>query len=158
MITRLALSNLQTFIKPQSRKLRALAGFVLQQEGYAKSCTLSLALVDDSAITALNNQYLSHDYATDVLSFNLLDEADLKLPQHGSPLLGEIIISGETAFRQASQFKLHPHEELEHLLVHGILHLLNYEDSTPKFRNKMEERTQKLLKDFKNSYDTKKIY
>jgi probable rRNA maturation factor len=146
----LALTNLQSFIKPKARKLRALTSFVLEEEGCPPGSTISLVLVDDAAIISLNKQYLKHNYATDVLSFNLQEGEALKLPPHQTPPLGEIIISGQTALRQAEERKVIPHKELEHLLVHGILHLLKYEDADPRHKKLMEKRTLELLKKFQN--------
>ena len=154
----LALTNLQSCIKPKLRRLKALARFILEQEGRAASCKLSLVLVDDAAITTLNRQYLRHNYATDVLSFNLLDGQALKLPPGQKPLWGEIIISGETALRQAEENALEPHWELEHLVAHGLLHLLSYDDASPRERELMEARALKLLQAFTADYEPKKIH
>jgi probable rRNA maturation factor len=154
----LAITNLQSFIKPRVRKIKALTSFILEQENCAMDGGLSLVLVDDAAITALNKQYLNHGYATDVLSFNLLDGKAIKLPPRQKPLWGEIVISGQTALRQAEEHALAPHWELEHLVAHGILHLLSYDDAAPQQKKLMEERALKLLQAFNADYESKKIH
>lgn len=81
---------------------------------------MSLALVTDLEIHQLNRQYRAKDKATDVLAFPLADEIQ-------PFLLGEIIISVETAMRQARCRGLSLQEEVQVLLIHGILHLLGYD-------------------------------
>jgi probable rRNA maturation factor len=81
---------------------------------------LSLALVADATIHALNRRYRGKDKPTDVLAFPLADEVQ-------PSLLGDVVISVETASRQARR-RGHPlREELQVLLVHGILHLAGYD-------------------------------
>ena len=81
---------------------------------------LSLALVTDREIHALNRQYRGKDKPTDVLSFPLADTLQ-------PALLGDVIISLETAARQAQRRGHSLREELQTLLIHGILHLLGYD-------------------------------
>lgn len=81
---------------------------------------LSIALVKDATIRVLNHRYRGKDEPTDVLSFPL---ADALQPF----LLGEVIISIETAARQAERRGRPLREELQVLLIHGILHLLGYD-------------------------------
>jgi rRNA maturation RNase YbeY len=81
---------------------------------------LSLALVTDREIHTLNRQYRGKDKPTDVLSFPLADTLQ-------PALLGDVIISLETAARQAQRRGHSLREELQTLLIHGILHLLGYD-------------------------------
>ena len=81
---------------------------------------LSLALVTDPEIHDLNRRYRGKDRPTDVLSFPL---ADALQPS----LLGEVVISVETAVRQAQRRGHSLPEELQTLLIHGVLHLLGYD-------------------------------
>lgn len=107
---------------------------------------LSLLFTDDSEIQELNRNYRRKDKATDVLSF-ALDEGRgiLKLKQ--APL-GDIVISVETALRQARKFRVTPKQEFQRLLIHGLLHLLGYdhEGVTVKEANRMRRREKQLLK------------
>ncbi|MFQ5989410.1 MAG: rRNA maturation RNase YbeY [Candidatus Methylomirabilales bacterium] len=102
---------------------------------------VSVVLVDDRAIRRLNRLYLNHDRPTDVLAF----PQQQGLPSPQPHLLGDVVISVETAARQA---KAHGHslaQELAMLLIHGILHLLGYDDSTPATRRRMWAEQARLL-------------
>jgi probable rRNA maturation factor len=81
---------------------------------------LSLALVTDPEIHVLNRQYREKDKPTDVLSFPLADKLQ-------PSLLGDVVISVETAARQAQRRGHSLREELQILLIHGVLHLLSYD-------------------------------
>jgi probable rRNA maturation factor len=85
---------------------------------------LTLSLTNDRELRALNRQYAGEDHATDVLSF-----------EQDAPLLGDVIISVETARKQAKAAKHSLLAELFHLSVHGMVHLMGYDHAT-----KAEER------------------
>jgi probable rRNA maturation factor len=109
------------------------ARHILRDEGASRG-EVSILLTDDLTIHHMNRQYRNQDKPTDVLSFcqRESDHGVLNLPANsGSPeILGDVIISVETAERQAHQNGLCVAEELAMLTVHGILHLLGYEDET----------------------------
>lgn len=100
-----------------------------------------MLLVGDRVIRRLNRAYLDHDYPTDVLAF----------PQHNDPsspqlqLLGDVVISVETAARQAKEHGHSLARELALLLIHGILHLFGYDDSTAAARRRMWAKQARLL-------------
>lgn len=85
---------------------------------------LSVLLTDDEQIHELNRDYRGKDKPTDVLSFSQL-EADEE--DQVATVLGDIVISVDTAKRQAKERELRTGEEILRLLVHGLLHLLGYE-------------------------------
>ena len=85
------------------------------------SAVLSIALVDDDRMASLNAAHLNHDGPTDVLSFDLRDN-------DGSPLEGELVLSVDTAAREAQQRGHALEAELMLYAVHGTLHLLGYDD------------------------------
>jgi probable rRNA maturation factor len=92
-------------------------------------------------IRALNLQYRAKDKSTDVLSFPLADE----LQPH---LLGDVVISVETAARQAQRRRHSLREEIQTLLIHGILHLLGYDHEISRseaIRMHRKEREVKAL-------------
>jgi probable rRNA maturation factor len=89
-----------------------------------QSCELSVRIVDDASIRRLNARYRGIDRPTDVLAFPMREGAFAHLhPQ----LLGDIVISAETARRQARARHHSLAKELTHLLIHGTLHLLGYD-------------------------------
>lgn len=86
---------------------------------------VSVTLCDDKFIRRLNKQYRKKDCATDVLSFTMGEDN----------LWGDIIISIETAKRQAKEYGVSLPEELKRLAVHGTLHLLGYTHREMKMRD-----------------------
>jgi len=83
-----------------------------------KSAEISVALLDDPAITALNLKFLDVPGPTDVLAFSLGDRAEL---------IGDIYVGFEQAARQAAELGVSLQEELVRLAIHGALHVLGYD-------------------------------
>jgi probable rRNA maturation factor len=99
-----------------------------------------VVLVDDAAIAALNRTYRKTLGPTDVLAFPMTEGPLAELAQD---CLGDVVISVETAVRQARRGNLRA--ELALLLVHGILHLVGYDHGTLRERRKMWERQEAIL-------------
>jgi probable rRNA maturation factor len=100
---------------------------------------LSVVFVKAGRMRAINNAYLGHDYATDVLSFSYGETV-----MEGRRFLGEIIIAPEVAASHAARYGTSPENEIRKLLVHGILHLLGYNHETD--RGQMNRLQKKLLR------------
>ncbi len=100
--------------------------------------SVSLVIVDDAAIRKINRDALGHDYATDVVTF------DLGEPE-AAILEGEIVISDEYAESEASTAGHAPEVELLFYVCHGLLHLAGYEDDTPAKRRRMLARQSTYL-------------
>lgn len=133
------ISNQQTALPIDQQRLVEAVRLVLRGEG-VEQAEISLAIVDDPTIHALNRQHLDHDYPTDVLSFEL---------SRGEGLLeGEVIVSAETAFRQAAQFGWTAGDELLLYTIHGVLHLAGHDDHTPEQRAAMRTREARYLEHF----------
>lgn len=102
---------------------------------------LSIVLTDDETIRALNRDWRGKDRATDVLSFSQVEGEG---PTMGGPrMLGDVVISMETAARQAQMADRTLDAEICHLLVHGVLHLLGHDHvrgGAQARRMKAEER------------------
>ena len=106
-------------------------------------CELSLLLTDDEEIQTLNKTYRDLDKATDVLSFPQDEDA---VNETGDTLLGDVVISVETAARQAEEHHLSFNEELILLAIHGILHLLGYDhERSPQDARIMQDQTQAVF-------------
>lgn len=103
---------------PDEELLRRAVEATLRDHG-ADAAELSVTLLDDQAIQALNREHLNHDWPTDVLSFALWEE--------GEPVLGDIYIGAEQAARQAEEAEVPLTEELVRLAVHGTLHVLGHD-------------------------------
>jgi probable rRNA maturation factor len=96
-------------------------------------CELSLSLVSDRAIRALNRSYRGIDSATDVLSFSQIEQASaaptdpLVVMNDPRLTLGDVVISIDTALAQARELRTQPEARIRRLLIHGFLHLLGYD-------------------------------
>ena len=86
--------------------------------------SISIAFVDDASIRVINARHLSHDWATDVISFRFSEANDRELA-------GELVISAEMAVNTAREAHYEPLHELALYLVHGLLHLSGYNDGRP---------------------------
>jgi probable rRNA maturation factor len=106
-------------------------------------CELSILLVDDDEMTHLNLEYLARDHPTNVLAFPMREGENGHLHPH---LLGDVIISTETAEREAQYRGVILQEEMALLLVHGILHLLGYDhEEDPDEAATMEAKEKEIL-------------
>ena len=101
---------------------------------------LSVALVDDPTIHALNRTYRHKNKPTDVLAFPLQDP----VPARVEGLLGDVIVSIDTARRQAGKHRRPLLAELTMLLAHGLLHLLGHDHRTDAEEREMTARTREL--------------
>lgn len=107
---------------------------------------VSLVLADDKYIHALNLQYRGKDCSTDVLSFALNEGEEFEVIDGPEEvLLGDIIISVETAARQAEEYGHTLDRELAYLAVHGILHLLGYDHMTEEDKQEMRQEEEHVL-------------
>lgn len=118
--------------------------FALRAE-HAGEARISCALVSDAAIHEINRRFLRHDYATDIITFPFEDD----------PLEAELVISADTARRQARENGVSLREECARLAIHGILHLCGYDDRSDDDRVRMKRREDELTRQFISS-DRKK--
>ena len=135
-------------------RIVALVSRALSAEGAAEGASVSVVLTDDAAVHALNREYRGVDAPTDVLSFGLSEAAqtageaepdDFVLPPDAALQLGEVIVSHETAERQAVTHQREPGHELAHLIVHGVLHLLGHDHADPDDESRMRAREDEVL-------------
>jgi probable rRNA maturation factor len=123
-----------------ARRLRAKAALFLRALGRGGD-ELSVLLVGDRRIRALNRRWRGKDRATDVLSFPLSDPAGI------GPVLGDVVMSVETAARRARADGRPIARELERYLAHGILHLLGYDHERPEDARRMAAKEAALARD-----------
>ena len=138
----------ESIILDQQDALAALLNKAIDEaihtSGGPGEAEVSLMLVDDRRIHALNLEYRGVDRPTDVLSFALQEEMDEEPDsEFEDDMLGDIVISVERAREQAEEYGHSFEREIIYLAVHGTLHLLGYdheeEDDKLKMRNKEEE-------------------
>jgi probable rRNA maturation factor len=129
----------------EERLRKAVAG-TLAVHGVDCPVELGLVITDDQVVQELNRSYRGVDATTDVLAFALGEQSeDFATPPDGTLHLGEVFISCPQAERQARE-QGHPLEqELALLVIHGVLHLLGYDDEDPDNEQKMRAMEEKLL-------------
>lgn len=125
-----------------TRKLKLVAKQLLREVDEEGSA-LSVSLVDDREIAQLNREHRGKDKPTDVLSFPLY-EAGEATPGDGERLLGDVVISVDTARRQAADYDAPLQNEVYRLLIHGILHVLGHDHEQPEERAAMEAEERRL--------------
>ncbi len=128
-----------------SRLLQRRAGALLREcrvAGYG----LSILMVDDQEISWLNEHYRHKSGPTNVLSFPMSDGAGEDLSLVPVRELGDIVISVDTAWREAIEFNQSLHERLTWLITHGLLHLLGYDHEVSEADAViMQDKEQELL-------------
>ncbi len=120
----------------EENALRSLAdravSIVLDMDGKSKEMyEVSVLYTDDGFIRELNGQYRGEDSATDVLSFPMMSPEEMDIASGFPEVLGDIVISLDTAERQAKERGVSLREEVGLLLIHGCLHLLGYDHDDP---------------------------
>jgi len=121
-------------------KLRRRARSVLSAIGQSRS-ELSVALVDDEQIAELNAQWRDKPGPTDVLSFSLV-EGDFA--DHRAGMLGDVVISVETAASQAAALHRSLDDRVARLLIHGVLHLIGYDHEVDEEAREMAREERRL--------------
>ena len=133
------ISDTQGHMKVDRSTISALVRTVLSAE-QRESATISIALVDNATIHAVNRTHLRHDWPTDVISFPLSDPDDAELA-------GELVVSAEMALSCALERNVEPLDELALYVVHGLLHLCGYDDKSEADVLLMRDREHELLAD-----------
>ena len=102
--------------------------------------------MSDQKIKALNKKFLRHDYATDVLTFDFSNKVSLdRKAANLADLNGEVIIAPAVAARQSKVYDTKVKEEIYLYLIHGILHLLGYDDHSSGEKESMQQEQNRLL-------------
>jgi len=106
---------------------------------------VNVAVVDDARIRDLNARFLGEDSATDVLAF----PADGPLPDEDIAFLGDVAVSADKALDMAGRYGHTPQEELVLYVVHGLLHLLGYDDTAPSDARRMRLRERHYMERYR---------
>lgn len=121
-----------------------LSLFVLEREEALDACELSVAIVDLDEMTGLNERFRGKEGPTDVLSFPCDDPCSVVGPDE-PVTLGDVVIAPTVAEQQAAEYGHTVEEELNLLLVHGVLHLLGYDHESDEEAAAMQSRERVLL-------------
>ncbi|MBI5748927.1 MAG: rRNA maturation RNase YbeY [Nitrospinae bacterium] len=146
-------------MKIDQRRVKKQVSLILKKMGCIKS-EISILFVDDDKIQVLNRDYRGKDKPTDVLSFPQIETSRDKTGKGKGrgrekplpsplpiPVLGDVVISLETAKRQAKE-RGHPFmKEVLILMIHGILHLIGYDhEKSKKMAVEMRKKEEEILK------------
>ena len=131
-----------TYRLPEKRRTREWLTEVAREEGYAVG-EINYIFCSAERLVEINREFLSHDYYTDIITF---DESDLR----GEGVInGEIYIDVETVADNAAQFGATRLDEMRRVVVHGVLHLCGQKDKTPRANAQMHRKEDKYLKFWK---------
>jgi probable rRNA maturation factor len=131
---KITLQNLQKYVPVSTGKIKKLILKILKGQKIKKSGWINICFVDDRQIKKFNARFHKTKSSTDVLAFNLSDKKEKNI------ILADIMISAQTALKQAASFKTTPDYELSLYVVHGILHILGYNDRTGSQRKLMRKK------------------
>ena len=137
-----------TGARPDRPTLRRVCENVLRGEGVSGPAYLTVALVTDEEIHALNREHRGVDRPTDVLSFSLVDPKDRRgfvTPADQPTELGDVVISYPRVLAQAQEYGHAPERELAYLVAHGLLHILGHDHEEEAERAVMLEREEAAL-------------
>ncbi len=128
--------------------IRRCCQAVLTTEKFGKDAEVSVSFVSNNEIKNLNKIYRNKDSVTDVLSFPLTgDDGSVEVnPDTGAVQLGDVVISLETAVKQAQSYGHSLEREIGFLTVHSMLHLLGYDHETSQLDQRiMREKEEAVL-------------
>ena len=137
---KVTITTLQDHVKLDAVLIRRAVRYVMKKERRGED--VSIAFVDDARIAELNEQFLKHAGPTDVIAFNLDSPCD------PDGLLGEVVVSAEMAAAEARRRHIAIERELLLYVIHGVLHLLGYDDSAPREARLLRGRQRRLLNEF----------
>ncbi|MDD5669069.1 MAG: rRNA maturation RNase YbeY [Candidatus Omnitrophica bacterium] len=132
--------NFQRKLPVNSSRIKKIISAVFSAEKKDTDIEITVSVVTGAQIHVLNKKYLNHDYPTDVLAFNL----------SGGPCGGvaDIIVASDTAVVNAKKFRTTPSYELMLYIIHGLLHILGYDDTVPSKRVVMRKKEVYYVKKY----------
>lgn len=120
----------------EKRRIKEWLNLVAFEEG-SKIQNLNFLIVGDKRMIHFNKTYLNHDYSTDIITF---DNSENK------KISGDIVISIERVKENSKKYKVKLEDELRRVMVHGLLHLLGYDDKNEKEKKRIRKKENYYLK------------
>lgn len=120
----------------EKRRIKEWLNLVAFEEG-SKIQNLNFLIVGDKRMMHFNKTYLNHDYSTDIITF---DNSENK------KISGDIVISIERVKENSKKYKVKLEDELRRVMVHGLLHLLGYDDKNEKEKKRIRKKENYYLK------------
>ena len=154
---KLQMAKIKVYIKNNQTEIKIPVGIrllirrccqaVLTHEGFDDNAEVSVSFVSNKEIRSLNKSYRNKDRSTDVLSFPLGENGEYDINNEtGALLLGDVVISLETALKQANMYGHSLEREIGFLTVHSMLHLLGYDHETTALdATNMREKEEAIL-------------
>ena len=150
------MAKLKVYVKNNQTEVKVPVGIrllirrccqaVLSTEGYKENAEVSVSFVSNTEIKKLNGIYRNKDSVTDVLSFPLSVNGETEISKEtGYNMLGDIVISLETAVKQAQNYGHSKLRELAFLVAHSMLHLCGYDHMEPEEAAVMEQKQEAAL-------------
>lgn len=150
------MAKLKVYIKNSQSEVKIPVGIrmlirrccqaVLITEKFKHDTEVSVSFINNKEIRNLNRIYRNKDKSTDVLSFPLCENGNFDESEQGVVMLGDIVISLETAVKQAENFGHSLEREIGFLTVHSMLHLLGYDHETSTLEARiMREKEEAVL-------------
>jgi len=127
--------DIDNFRLRDSRQLKIIISRIVSDAGM-KGGVIDVIITEDEKLYEINNEFLGHDYYTDIITFNY---------NKGKTVNGEIYISAERVMKNSESFNVSFIAEMRRVIFHGFLHLCGYDDRTPGERNKMSEMEEMYL-------------
>lgn len=127
--------DLEKFRLRDSKALKRVIGRIISDAGM-KQGTIDLVFTGDNKVYEINNEFLGHDYYTDIITFNY---------NSGKTVNGEVYISIDRVRENAMKFNVPFRSELKRVVFHGVLHLCGYDDRTAEQKAKMREMEEMYL-------------
>lgn len=122
-------------LRGEKRKVNSWIKQVIVSEK-KKEGNISIIFTGKHDLLKMNNSFLSHNFHTDIITFNYNQEAHIS---------GDLFIGIEQVTENAVEFKTTPRLELLRVIIHGVFHLIGYNDSTDKEKADMRKREDKAL-------------
>jgi probable rRNA maturation factor len=149
----LVIVNRQRTKKIDTRRLKQIVGGLFTELKLTEA-ELGINLVGEREMALVNETFLQHEGSTDVITFDHTDagRADSPLPADGAhgvtrpTIHGELFICVDDAIAQAKEFKTSWQSEVVRYIVHGVLHLLGYDDLKPHLRREMKREENRLTR------------
>ena len=151
------MAKVRVYVKNNQKEIKVPVGIrllirrccqaVLAHENFEGDAEVSVSFVSNAEIRNLNRDYRDKDKSTDVLSFPMSDNGVYDINNEtGAAILGDVVISLETAMKQAEMFGHSLEREIGFLTVHSMLHLLGYDHETSPLDSRiMREKEEDIL-------------
>jgi len=123
------------FTLPQANKLKAWLKSIIQREEFELEL-INYIFCSDEYLLSLNVEYLNHDTYTDIITFDYTE---------GVQLEGDVYISVDRVNENAAQLNVSFNQEINRVMVHGLLHMMGYKDKSPSQKNQMRSKEDSCL-------------